>query len=100
MTDTHWVCEFRNGFYLQTDAAADSSGLLKTAKRFESQSDADTYIRSHEGGWIALNGGVEKRVATCAECGLIQPIPRRSSKLVSRVIWFCDCFAQLQARCP
>ncbi len=101
MTVTHWVCEFRNGFYLQADASAAHSGVLKTAKRFDTQLDAARFILTHEGGWVAMNGGVEKHAATCGACGTIQPVPSRSSSLVSKVLWWCsECFETLEARCP
>jgi hypothetical protein len=54
-----WVIEFRNGFYLQS-LEVDNSGPLVTAKRFDSESEANQLISKHP--WIAVNGGFPQLV--------------------------------------
>jgi hypothetical protein len=90
-----WVCEFRSGSYLQ--AASLGSGPLATARQFANRLEVYRVIREYE--WIAANGGMAARVVTCHQCKLVQVVPKRSSKLVSKMLWWCDqCFEPLEAR--
>lgn len=54
-----WVIEFRNGSYLQSIHAG-HSGPAATAKRFESETEANDLLTKHE--WIAFYGGTPKLI--------------------------------------
>jgi hypothetical protein len=58
-----WLIEFRNGLFMQS-LEADRSGPVKTAQRFATMYDVDSFVTENE--WILFNGGMP--VECCAKC--------------------------------
>lgn len=53
-----WVIEFRSGSYLQLHTQ--DGGPKETAMQFASEAETDEFVSKHE--WVAINGGMPKRL--------------------------------------
>jgi hypothetical protein len=60
---TLWLIEFRNGAFFQS-LVSDFSGPAKTAQKFATMYDVDSFVTDNE--WILFNGGMP--VEVCAQC--------------------------------